>query len=194
MKAEREEWKQKQGDMDEKRLVFLDEFGVNTGMTKLYGRAEPGERVIDYVPDVRYERTTVLSSMRLNGECVYVTFPGALNGDIFKLYIEKVLAPTLHLGDVVVMDSLSSHKTDGIRETVQRAGGADIAFLPRYSPDLNPIEQMISKIKTGLRSAKARTVDLLLDAMSNAFDSISAFDISSWFANSGYSLPFLNPL
>ena len=193
MKAERAAWIENQKDLDEKRLVFLDEFSVNTGMTKLYGRAKPGERIIDYVPDVRYESTTVLSSMRLNGECVYVTFPGAVNGNIFKLYIEKVLAPTLRLGDVVLMDSLSSHKVDGVKQMIAKAG-ADSAFLPRYSPDLNPAEPMISKIKTSLRRAKARSIDLLHDAIADAFDSVSAFDISSWFANYGYSLPFLNPL
>jgi len=156
VKAEREEWIKNQGNMEVKRLVFLDEFAVNTGMTKLYGRAKPGERIVEYVPDVRYERTTVLSSMRFDGECVPVTFSGAVNGNIFKTYIEKFLAPTLRQGDIVIMDSLSSHKVDGINEIVRNAG-ADVLLLPRYSPDLNPIEMMISKIKTFLRKAKARS-------------------------------------
>lgn len=177
--------------MDVKRLVFLDEFSVNTGMTKLYGRAKAGDRVFDYVPDVRYESTTVLSSLRLNGETTLVTFDGALNGSIFKMYIEKVLTPTLELGDCIVMDSLSSHKVAGI-EKIVRMAGANIAFLPRYSPDLNPAEPMISKIKTALRKAKIRVKELICDAVLNAFDSVSPFDASSWFDHSGYHVPFLS--
>jgi transposase len=131
--------------------------------------------------------------MRLNGECVYVTFPGALNGDIFKLYIEKILAPTLRLGDIVVMDSLSSHKAEGIKDMIHRTG-AYVLFQPRYSPDLNPVEQLWSKIKTFLRKAKARSTDLLLNAISDAFSSVSSDDISSWFDFTGYSVPFLSTI
>jgi transposase len=193
VKSERAEWITHQKDMDEKRLIFVDEFSVNTGMTKLYGRATPGERVFDYVPDVRYESTTVLSSMRLNGDTEFVTFDGAVNGNVFKMYIERVLTPTLRAGDCVVMDSLSSHKVTGI-ESILLTAGVSMLFLPRYSPDLNPIEQMISKIKTALRRLKARSKELLHDAILDAFDSVSASDVSSWFAHSGYSLPFLNSL
>jgi len=177
--------------MDVTRLIFLDEFSVNTGMTKLYGRAAPGERVYDYVPDVRYESTTVLSSVRLNGDSEFVTFDGALNGNIFKMYVERVLTPTLRVGDCVVMDSLSSHKVSGIEDTLCRAGVTTL-FLPRYSPDLNPIESMISKIKTALRRLKARSKELLGCAIADAFDSVSACDVSSWFDHSGYHVPFLS--
>ena len=177
--------------MDVTRLIFLDEFSVNTGMTKLYGRAEGGGRVYDYAPDTRYERTTVLSSMRLNGKREYVVFDGAVNGDIFKLYVEQVLLPTLELGDCVVMDSLSSHKVGGVPHMLLRAG-ANLAFLPRYSPDLNPIENMISKIKTSLRRAKERSKQFLYDAIQLAFSTVSTCDISSWFHHTGYSVPFIS--
>ena len=140
MKAEREEWIKNQGNMEVKRLVFLDEFAVNTGMTKLYGRAKPGERIVEYVPDVRYERTTVLSSMRFDGECVPVTFSGAVNGNIFKTYIEKFLAPTLRQGDIVIMDSLSSHKVDGINEIVRNRPLAKSKFKVKITNSGNEIE------------------------------------------------------
>jgi len=179
--------------MDATRLIFLDEFSVNTGMTKLYGRAAPGERIFDYVPDVRYESTTVLSSMRLNGDSEFVTFDGAVNGDIFKLYIDKVLTPSIRPGDCIIMDSLSSHKVTGIEDIIHRAGATTL-FLPRYSPDLNPIESMISKIKTALRRLKARSKELLHGAIADAFDSVSACDIPSWFDHSGYYVPFLSNL
>jgi transposase len=131
-------------------LVFLDESGVNTSMTRLYGRAQKHDRVIEAVPDTRFHRTTILSSVRLDGQTIPFVFEGALNGDIFRLYVTQLVAPSLNPGDIVIMDNLSSHKVSGIVEAIETVG-AFVLFLPPYSPDLNPIELMWSKIKAILR-------------------------------------------
>jgi transposase len=169
------------------RLVFLDESGVNTGMTRLYGRASKHERVIEAVPDTRFHRTTILSSMRLDGTTVPLVFEGALNGDIFRKYISQLLVPSLRAGDIVVMDNLSSHKVSGVVQAIE-AVGASVLFLPPYSPDLNPIELMWSKVKAILRKLKIRAKELLDAAIAFAIDSVSASDIAGWFLHDGYAL------
>lgn len=168
-------------------MVFLDESGVNTGMTRLYGRAAKHERVHEAVPDTRFHRTTILSSVRLDGTTVPFVFEGALNGDIFRVYVTQLLVPSLKPGDIVVMDNLSSHKVKGIVEAI-KAVGASVMFLPPYSPDLNPIELMWSKIKTILRKLKVRAKEHLDDAIAYAFNCVSLADISGWFKHDGYSL------
>jgi transposase len=167
VKAKREAWKASQLEMDINKMVFLDESGINTGMTRLYGRSSSNERVIDYIPDVRFERTTILSSVRANGEMVPLVFKGALNGQLFKAYISQCLAPTLHEGDVVIMDNLTSHKVEGVIDPII-AAGASVIYLPPYSPDFNPIEMMWSKVKTYLRKVKARTSEFLETALAEA--------------------------
>ena len=186
VKAKREEWKAEQPEMDIRKLVFIDESSINTGMTRLYGRGINKERVVDYVPDVRFERTTILSSVRANGEKVPLIFEGSLNGELFKEYISQFLAPTLQKGDIVVMDNLTSHRVKGITEAIV-ATGAKVVYLPPYSPDLNPIEKMWSKMKSYLRKAKVRTKELLDNAIAEALACISVSDILSWFAEGGYS-------
>ena len=168
-------------------MVFLDESGINTGMTRLYGRGLSDERVVDYTPDVRFERTSILSSLRINGDIVPLVFEGALNGDLFKEYISKCLVPSLCEGDVVIMDNLSSHKVKGVVEPIL-AVGAHVIYLPPYSPDLNPIELMWSKIKALLRKAKVRSADLLEDAIADALACVSLSDIQGWFSCNGYSI------
>jgi transposase len=167
--------------------VFLDESGVNTGMTRLYGRSKGSKRVVDYVPDVRYQRTSILSSVRLDGTIVPLTFTGALNGELFVKYITEFLVPTLKKGDIVVMDNLSSHKVNGVIQPIV-ASGATVLYLPPYSPDFNPIEMMWSKIKAYLRKVKARTPDMLFNTIGEAFNYVSISDISSWFLKDGYSI------
>ena len=173
--------------MDIDKLVFLDESSTNAGMTRLYGRGMSEERVVDYTPDVRFERTSILSSIRLNGDMVPLIFKGSLNGKLFKEYIAKCLAPTLHKGDIVIMDNLTSHKVKGVIAPIL-AVGASVVYLPPYSPDLNPIEMMWSKIKAYLRKVKARTVDLLEIAIAEGFDLITPSDIAGWFKEDGYSI------
>lgn len=187
MKIKRDEWLKNQKTIDATKLIFLDESGVNTGMTRLYGRALNGERVVDYVPDVRFHRTSILSSIRLDGTMVPLTFKGALNGELFKKYIQDCLAPTLKKGDIVIMDNLSSHKVSGIKEAIENVG-ATILYLPPYSPDFNPIEQMWSKIKAYLRKFKARDIDTLFASIGDAFNTVSTSDALGWFSCAGYSI------
>ena len=168
-------------------MLFLDESGVNTSMTRLYGRAAQHQRVVEAVPDARFHRTTILSSVRLDGTTVPLVFEGALNGDLFRAYVTQCLAPSLKPGDIVVMDNLSSHKVSGVVEAIE-AVGASVLYLPPYSPDLNPIELMWSKIKATLRKLKVRAKALLDEAIVQAFSGISLTDISGWFKHDGYGL------
>jgi len=128
--------------MDVYKLIFLDECSVNTGMTRLYARGMSHERIVDYVPDVRFERTSLLSSVRLNGDAVPLVFEGSLNGDLFKAYISNCLAPTLHQGDIVIMDNLTSHKVKGVAELIS-ATGACVLHLPPRACSRNLINVMI---------------------------------------------------
>jgi transposase len=187
IKAKREEWKAAQPEMDANKLVFLDESGINTGMTRLYGRSTRGKRVDDYVPNARFERTSILSSVRLSGDLVPLVFEGSLNGELFREYVSKCLVPTLQEGDVVIMDNLTAHKVEGIADLILSAG-AEVVYLPPYSPDLNPIEMMWSKIKAHLRKTKARTKQSLETAIGKALDFVSKSDIAGWFVKNGYSI------
>jgi transposase len=173
--------------MEIDRLVFLDESGINTGMTRLYGRGSTGERVVEYIPDARFEQTSILSSFRTNGDMVPLVYKGALTGELFVAYINQFLAPTLRQGDIVIMDNLTSHKVKGVVDPIL-AAGATIAYLPPYSPDLNPIEMMWSKVKAHLRKGKARTDDLLNIAIADALDLVSVSDILAWFHCIGYGI------
>jgi len=155
-------------------------------MTRLYGWGERHARVEDYVPDARFERMSVLSAVRLSGVNAQVSFSGSLNGDIFALYVKYVLAPTLNVGDVVLLDSLSSHKVEGILDPIYERG-AFAWFLPVYSPDLNPIELLWSKLKAVLRKLKARTHEELQKALRIALNAITLVDIKNWFKHDGYN-------
>jgi transposase len=166
-------------------MVFLDESGVNTDETRHYGRARGGERVRDAIPLNTPKSTTMLSSVRMNGETVYTTFAGAVNGERFQEYLRDHLCAALRPGDIVIMDNLRSHKVQGVREIIESAG-ATILYLPPYSPDLNPIEQMWSKVKAFLRAIKARSADALISAIPKAFKTVSPDDILGWFSCSGY--------
>jgi len=172
--------------MDASKLVFLDECSVNTGMTRLYARAASNERVVDYTPDVRFERTSLLSSVRLSGETVPLVFRGSLNGEFFKEYISVFLVPTLNKGDIVIMDNLTAHKVQGVTELIE-AAGASVLYLPLYSPDLNPVELMWSKVKAYLRKVRATTYDALVTSIANAIDLVVHSDIMGWFNQNGYS-------
>ena len=165
--------------------MFLDESGVNLNMTRFYGRAKGKKRVYDYVPAKRIKRTTLLASVRLDGTIARKVFQGALTGGIFLDYIKNILVPTLHKGDIVIMDNLSCHKVKRVKEAIE-AVGASVFYLPPYSPDLNPIEMMWSKIKALLRKWKARSSELLNLYISNAFSAVTAEDIEHWFAACGY--------
>jgi len=141
-------------------------------MSRLYGRAPTNERVNDYVPDVRFERTSIISTLGLGGVFAPLMFKGTMNGAFFEWYVEEVLAPTLKPGEIVVMDNCSSHKVEGVLDSIYEKG-AFVWFLPEYSPDLNPIELMWSKVKAILRKLKPRDFDELVNATGVALNSIT---------------------
>jgi transposase len=155
-------------------------------MTRLRGRAPRGERVHAQAPCGRWQTTTMISSIRLDGSTACMTIAGPTDTEVFRSYIEKVLGPTLRSGDIVVMDNLAPHKSDPTLELITQTG-AQVLFLPAYSPDLNPIEKMWSKIKTLLRSAEARTPEQLIDAVGAALSKVTAKDALGWFVSCGYS-------
>jgi len=156
-------------------------------MTRLYGRAQRGVRVRDSVPSGRWETTTMIATVGCNGPQAPWVFKGALDGDMFRAYVEHVLVRTLEPGDILVMDNLSTHKNKMAREMIL-ANGAHIWDLPPYSPDFNPIEKMWSKVKAYLRKRKARNSDELLEAIGDALAKVTHKDIQGWFASCGYSL------
>jgi len=166
-------------------LVFLDESGVNTDLTRPYGRSKAGERVVDHAPLNTPRTMTVLSSMRMNGEKAFTTYIGGTTGERFVSYLKNTLIPTLHPGDIVVMDNMRSHHVKAVEELLRQNGMTPL-YLPPYSPDLNPIEKMWSKMKALLRKWKIRTEELLAPAVQLALSFVSPIDCSHWFAASGY--------
>ena len=156
-------------------------------MTRLYGRALSNERVNDYVPDVRFEHTSIIAALGLDGITAPIAFKGTLNGEFFSGWVEQVLAPTLSPGEIVFMDNYSPHKVNGALDPIYDKG-ATVIFLPEYSPDLNPIELMWSKVKSVLRKLKPRTFDELMEALKQALDSVTFDDIVGWFNHHGYIL------
>lgn len=173
--------------MDVKKLVFIDESGAKTNMTRLYGRAKDGQRAVDSAPGGRWSTTTMIAAVTLDGHRAPMVINGATNGDVFKVYIEKFLLPTLSAGDCVILDNLSAHKGSDIREMIE-AVGAELWFLPAYSPDLNPIEKMWSKVKAILRKWKARTETELIATIAKALEQVTASDCLGWFKSCGYAV------
>lgn len=171
--------------MKKRKIIFLDESGINTNMTRYYGRAKGKKRVYDDVPAKKTKRTTLLSSVRLDGTLAYTFFQGALTGKIFLDYIQNILVPTLNKGDIVIMDNLSCHKVKGVAEAIESAG-ASVLYLPPYSPDLNPIEMMWSKIKSLLRKWKARSSEVLNQFIEKSFSAVTTENIDHWFSACGY--------
>lgn len=157
-------------------------------MTRLYGRAVRGERVKDFVPDGRWSSTTMLAAMNWNGSGPCLTYSGGTDVPTMMAFVEQLLAPQLGPGDIVVMDNLSSHKHRDVLAAIQ-ATGATVRLLPRYSPDLNPIEKMWSKVKAHLRKTAARTAEGLLEAIREALESITASDAQNWYRHCGYTHP-----
>jgi transposase len=156
-------------------------------MIRRYGRAAPGQRVVDHVPDNYGNNYTMLAALGLEGLHAPWVVDGAVNGDIFRWWVRDILCPTLRPGDIVLWDNLSAHKVAGVEELIT-ARGARLLRLSPYSPDFNPIEPCWSKIKTGLRRAKARTVEALIDAIKHALDTVTEADIRGWFTHCGYSI------
>lgn len=181
----RQAWSRKIARINPARWVFYDESGAKTNMTRLYGRTLGGGRLVDAVPHGHGSTTSLLSSFRLDGSTAAMTLDGATDRPAFDAYVEHVLAPTLRRGDIVVMDNLSPHKSPRAAEQIRHAG-AELWFLPPYSPDLNPIEKMWSKAKAHLRRAKARTQQALDKAVAKALRTITPTDAQGWFHHCGY--------
>lgn len=167
--------------------MFLDESGVTTEMTRRYGRAPHGQRVGEAVPAGHWKTMALLGAVTLDGWLATMTIDSPTDGNVFLAYLEQVLCPRLQPGQVVIMDNLSAHKVDGVRQLIQ-ARGAQLLYLPPYSPDFNPIEQCWSKIKEIVRSLKARTLQLLETAVTQALAAITADNISAWFRHCGYRI------
>lgn len=168
-----------------KRFVFIDETWVATNMCRRYGRSRRGERLIAAVPHGHWKTTTFVAALRADGLTAPLVVDGAINGMLFRAYVEQQLAPTLRAGDIVVMDNLSAHKVAGVREAIE-AVGARVIYLPPYSPDLNPIELVFSKLKWLIRSAAERTVDGLWNRLGSLIDSFPPDECLRYFAHCGY--------
>ncbi len=187
LKAERVAWREEFAAVDPARLVFIDESGASTAMDRTHGRAPSGVRVDGPVPHGHWKVTTLTAAVRLDGvpPSACLAFDGATDSACFAAYVGECLAPTLRPGDIVVMDNLSCHKTAEVARLIA-AAGAEVRYLPAYSPDLNPIEKLFSKLKACLRSAAARTVGGLIEAMGDALRAVGLGDILGWFVHSGY--------
>lgn len=173
---------------DARRLVFLDESSAKTNMTRHRARSRRGQRIHDHVPHGQWHTTTMIGSIRLDGTVCCLAIEGSANQEVFRAYVQQILAPRLRRGDVVVVDNLSVHKDTESREIIESCG-ADLVFLPPYSPDFNPIEKMWSKVKNQLRSAKARTQPGLIAAIGEALSTITASDAHGYFFSCGYTTP-----
>jgi transposase len=179
-------WRWLASHFDARRLVFVDESGMHTSMTRLRARAPRGQRAYGKVPRNRGKNTTLIAAITLEGAMGEVmTIEGATDSKAFEAYVEHFLAPTLKEGQVVVLDRLGAHRTQRVTELIE-ARGAQLLFLPSYSPDLNPIEEAFSKIKGIVRKAGARTREALVEAIERALTAVTHEDAAGWFAHAGY--------
>ena len=167
-------------------MSFLDESGAVTSLTRTHGRCESGGRCVGLTPQGHWKVLTAVAAVRLTGLAAPFTVDCPMDGEVFDIYVQRVLIPTLKAGDVVVMDNLSAHKRPGVRRAIE-ATGARLLYLPPYSPDYNPIEMIWSKVKRLLRSIAARTVDALHDAFGKAFAAVTPGDILGCFRHCGYA-------
>ena len=178
-------WRAGQPELGPNRLVFVDETGASTKMARRYGRSPVGERCIAAIPHGHWKTTTFVGGLRLSGMTAPMTLDGPMNGPAFLAWVEQSLAPTLSLGDIVVMDNLPAHKPAAVRAAIERCG-AQLRYLPPYSPDLNPIEMAYSKFKAPLKNASARTIAALWRAIADAIPKITSDDCLGYFRAAGY--------
>ena len=181
----RTEWRETQPTLNPGKLIFIDETWTKTNMVRVYGRSKRGTRLIDTTPHGHWKTSTFIAGLREGGLVAPAVFDGAINGDLFLAYVEQVLVPTLTPDDVVVMDNLSSHKKPAVRQAIEDAG-ASVRFLPAYSPDLNPIEQVFAKLKALLRAMALRTVDALWKALGSIIDCVSPQECLNFIRHAGY--------
>ena len=182
----REQWVERQDRIAPERLVFIDETWTKTNMEPLRGWAPVGARLVAKVPHGHWKTSTFIAALRCDRIEAPWLLDGPVNAAAFKTDVEKVLTPTLHPGDLVIMDNLSSHKGKAVRQAIREAG-AKLFFLPKYSPDMNPIEQVFAKLKHLLRKAAARTIETLTAAVGELLGAFTAEECANYFVNSGYA-------
>lgn len=188
MAEARQRWKAAQALLDTTRLVFVDETGTSTKMVRTRGRCRRGQRLIGKAPFGHWKTTTFTAGLRCNGLVAPWVLDGPMNGEAFLIYVQKVLAPNLSKGDIVVIDNLPAHKVEGVRAAIE-ASGAILLYLPPYSPDLNPIEMAFAKLKALLRKAAARTRDSLWDAIAQVLGPFTPDECANYLAHAGYASP-----
>jgi transposase len=184
--AARTTWAEGQAKLDPERLVFIDETGTATNMARLRGRAPRGARLVGKVPQGHWKTTTFVAGLRSSALTAPCVIDGPMNGSAFLAYVEQILAPSLKLGDLVVMDNLSAHKVPGVREAIE-AAGAQLLYLPPYSPDFNPIEQLFAKLKALLRKAAERSVEGLWNRIAALLNAFPPEECANYFRNAGYA-------
>ena len=168
-------------------MIFIDETGASTKMARLRGRSPRGERCRAPIPHGHWKSTTFTAGLRLGGLVAPWLLDGAMDGEAFLVYVTRVLVPTLTAGDIVIMDNLPAHKVSGVREAIE-AAGAELYYLPPYSPDFNPIELAFAKLKAFLRKTAARTIPDLWAAVARAIDTFQSQECLAYFAHAGYDL------
>lgn len=182
----RKRWKAWQAKLDPERLVFIDETWIRTNMAPLRGWGPKGERVRGFAPHGRWHTLTFVGALRCDRFTAPCVFDGPINGACFRAYVEQLLVPTLVPGDIVIMDNLGSHKSKAVRNAV-RAAGARLWLLPKYSPDLNPIEQTFAQIKHWMRNAQKREIDDIWRQLGRLIDTIEPQQCANYFKNAGYA-------
>jgi transposase len=183
---QRAQWHERLAVVPPNRLVFVDESGANTKLTRLYGRCAVGQRLVASQPQGHYQTSTLIAGLGLRGPCAPWLFEGAMDGQMFLAWVRQGLSPQLKAQDWVIMDNLATHKVAGVREAIE-AVGAHLVYLPPYSPDFNPIENLWSKVKQILRSLAPRTRAQLLKAAGLAFGAISSTDCEGFFLSAKYA-------
>ncbi len=181
----RTEWRENQPSLNPGKLIFIDETWTKTNMVRLYGRSECGTRLIDTSPHGHWKTSTFIAALREDGLVAPAVFDGAINGDLFLAYVEPILVPTLTPDDIVVMDNLSCNKKPAVQRAIE-AAGASVRFLPAYSPDLNPIEQVFAKLKALLRAMAIRTVDALWKALGSITGCVTPEECKNFIRHAGY--------
>jgi transposase len=181
-------WPEELGGLDPSRLVFVDEMGTHTSLAPLYAYSPVGERAFFEVPRNRGKNTTLIASLHAEGMGPSMAVEGGTTSRVFETYVQRVLAPALEPGQVVVMDKLGAHRPERIRELIEERG-CELVYLPSYSPDLNPIEEAFAKVKYILREIGARAKGILIEAMGRALGAVSSQDVRGFFVHCGYRAP-----
>lgn len=182
----RAQWHQRQLTLDAAHLVFIDETWAKDNMTRLRGRCRRGQRLIGKIPLARWQTTTFLAALRVDGMTAPMVLDGPIDGEWFLAYVEQVLCPILEVGDVVVIDNLGSHRSDKIRQAIE-ARSASLLYLPKYSPDLNPIENAFAKLKAGLRRAGERSTEALWNCIGAIVQTYTPQECANYFRAAGYA-------